>query len=65
MITAQEYKDILKGTDLMNSSANDIGELVFRPFRMCGFVPMNVPLLVGILFSPPTMKHTFFWQWLN
>jgi len=49
----------------MNSSTNDIGEIVSRPFRMCGFVPMNIPILCGILLSAPTMGNTIFFQWVN
>ena len=49
----------------MNSNTNDVGEIVVKPFRMCGFVPMNIPILCGILLSPPTMKNTIFFQWLN
>jgi len=46
--------------ELMYSSTNDTGEIIFRPFRMCGFIPMNVPILCGILLAPPTMKFTAF-----
>lgn len=49
----------------MNASTNDQGELVARPLRMCGFVPINVPILLGIVASPPTMFNTIFFQWLN
>jgi len=65
MITEEERSKIIRGIELMNSSTNDTGELVFKPFRMCGFVPMNVPILCGMLLSPPTMKFTAFFQWLN
>jgi hypothetical protein len=44
----------------MNSSTNDKGELVFTPFRMCGFVPVNIPVLMGIVCSAPTMRNTIF-----
>ena len=49
----------------MNSSTNDIGDIVVKPLRMCGFVPMNIPILAGILLSAPTMRNTIFFQWLN
>lgn len=32
---------------------------------MCGFVPVNIPIVFGILCAPPTMKFTAFFQWLN
>ena len=49
----------------MNASTNDTGQLVFKPFRMCGFVPVNIPILCGIVLSKPTMFNTIFFQWLN
>jgi len=45
----------------MNSSTNDIGELVLRPFRMCGFLPMNIPITIGMILSKPTMFNTALW----
>lgn len=65
MITADEKAKILEGLALAQSSANDKDEVVLRPFRMCGFVPMNVPILFGIILSPPTLKFTAFFQWFN
>lgn len=49
----------------MNSSTNDVGAIVPRVFRMCGFVPVNIPVLCGMLIAPPTMFNTIFFQWLN
>jgi len=57
-ITHDEKAKILNGVDLMNSSTNDVGNIVFKPFRMCGFVPVNIPILCGMLLAPPTMKNT-------
>lgn len=65
MITAEEKAKILEGMALAQSSANDRDEIVFKPFRMCGFVPVNVPILFGIVLAPPTMKYTAFFQWIN
>jgi sideroflexin-5 len=33
--------------------------------RMCAFVPMNVPILFGMLIMPSTTNSTIFWQWFN
>ena len=57
-VTQDEKSSILKGIELSNSSADDKGELVTKPFRMCGFVPMNIPVLCGIVLSKPTMFNT-------
>ena len=57
-ITQAEKDAIFRGIELSNSSANDLGELVLKPFRMCGFVPVNIPILCGIVLSKPTMFNT-------
>tara|TARA_B110001450_G_C17584655_1_gene466444 strand:- start:402 stop:1115 length:714 start_codon:yes stop_codon:yes gene_type:complete len=64
-ITVEEKTKIIRGIELMNASTNDTGQLVFKPFRMCGFVPVNIPILCGIVLSKPTMLNTIFFQWLN
>ena len=33
--------------------------------RTNAFVPTNIPIIVGMLVSPPTQVYTIFWQWLN
>jgi len=64
-ITQEEKQKILRGIELMRASTNDQGELVSRPLRMCGFLPMNVPISCGFFLAPPTMLHTGLWQWIN
>jgi len=64
-ITVEEKTQIMRGVELMNASTNDTGQLVAKPFRMCGFVPVNIPILCGIVLSSPTMFNTIFFQWLN
>ena len=38
----------------------DTNEIVAKPFRMCGYVPCNVPILVGLLI-PQGVAATAFW----
>ena len=33
--------------------------------RMCSFVPVNIPILFGMLLSSPTPLNTIFWQVFN
>jgi len=40
------------------------GELIFPAFRMAAFVPMNVPLVAGML-NAQSVSTTLFWQWAN
>jgi hypothetical protein len=64
-ITQGEKERILRGIELMRASTNDVGELVPKPMRMCGFVPINIPIIMGIMMAPPTMAYTLFFQWIN
>lgn len=32
---------------------------------MCAFVPTNLPIIFGMLMTPPTPLNTAFWQWIN
>lgn len=57
-VTSDERDKIMKGIKIMNSSTNDVGEIVALPFRMCGFVPVNIPILCGVLLAPPTIFNT-------
>ena len=42
----------------------DTGEVIPKPFRMSGYVPFNLPILVGLL-VPQGVAMTAFWQWSN
>lgn len=42
----------------------DTHELIPRSFRFSAFVPVNIPLVVGML-SSTTPAGTIFWQWAN
>ncbi|ETP22632.1 hypothetical protein F441_04132 [Phytophthora nicotianae CJ01A1] len=41
------------------------GETVPALFRLSAFVPVNIPICVGMLLAPPTLGNTIFWQWVN
>ena len=49
----------------MRSSCNDKGELVMKGMRLCGFLPLNVPIISAMFLSAPTMFNTAFWQAVN
>jgi len=42
----------------------DSGQPIFAPFRFSAFVPVNVPMVVGML-TASTPASTIFWQWMN
>jgi len=65
-ITAQEKQEVEEAIDIRNSAViGESGEIIPRAGRMCGFLPFNVPILMGVLLLPPTMKYTIMMQWLN
>jgi hypothetical protein len=64
-VTQQEKESILRGLELWNAHCNDKGELVTRVFRMCGFVPVNVPIIALMMLTKPTLGMTAFSQALN
>ncbi|RLN51302.1 hypothetical protein BBJ29_003060 [Phytophthora kernoviae] len=41
------------------------GETVPVAFRLSAFVPVNIPICVGMLLAPPTLVNTILWQWVN
>lgn len=43
----------------------DTHEKIPALFRMSAFVPANIPIIAGMLMSPPTILNTAFWQWIN
>jgi hypothetical protein len=64
-ISEKEKTDIIRGHYLWGSSCNSDGDLVFKPFRLCGFMPLKVPIYCGIFLTAPTMLNTAIWQWAN
>ncbi|KJE93917.1 sideroflexin-5, variant [Capsaspora owczarzaki ATCC 30864] len=61
-------------TDAQMWEARRIKEAILHPdtnepipavFRMSAFVPANVPIIAGMLMSPPTVLNTVMWQWIN
>merc|ERR1711974_399662 len=43
----------------------DTGEKIMMPFRMSGFVPFGVPIILGMLYPWSSALMPLFWQWLN
>lgn len=43
----------------------DTGERVPAPFRMCAFMPVNLPITAGMLLSPPGGTAQLVWQAVN
>ena len=43
----------------------DTGKPIFWPMRMSSLVPINLPIVFGIIMTRQTPLNTAFWQWLN
>lgn len=66
LLSKGEYAQLQRCENMVNSAVSrETGEEIPRMMRMCAFVPVNVPILFGMLISPPTVANTIFWQWFN
>ena len=43
----------------------DTGEILPWVFRFSSFLPVNIPISFGFIFTRPTPFNTIFWQWIN
>lgn len=59
-------RDLWRAQTIKRSSTNaDTDEIIYQPFRLCGFVTWNMPVLIGLLWPNPSTATVFFWQWMN
>lgn len=69
MFAQKEIRQLRRSKYLVDSAVQELQDgqprIVPRPFRMSAFLPMNTPILAGMILSPPTMFHTVLWQWVN
>jgi hypothetical protein len=66
MLTSSEIATLRKLQTIVNASIHpDTNQPVAWVMRMCAFVPTNIPIIFGILMTPPTRMNIMFWQWLN
>ena len=59
--------DELKVAKIVTSTAihPDTGHLLPWLFRFSSFLPVNIPISFGFIFTAPTPFNTIFWQWIN
>lgn len=66
LLSEVEIARLRKMQTIVNASIHpDTNKPVPWVMRMCAFVPTNLPIIFGMLISPPTPVNTMFWQWLN
>lgn len=62
LLTQRDYSELVKASYIVNSSTSrDTGEEIPRMMRMCAFLPVNIPILFGMLLSTPSVANTVFW----
>ncbi len=65
-MTDQEIADLRKASRIYaNVYHPDTKEKVLAPFRMSWFVPVNMPIIFGMLCMPQTLFNVIFFQWVN
>lgn len=65
-LSEEEQIKLQKAEYLVASSVHPTtGEVIPWPCRTCSFTTTNIPIIFGMLMSPPTPITTAFWQWLN
>ena len=65
-MTEKEFTEFRnKRLILASSTSPDSGAVIPWPMRTCSFVPTNLPIVLGMLSSPPTIAYTVLWQIVN
>jgi tricarboxylate carrier len=65
-LSEQEIKEVLEANKIYNRVYHpDTKEKVLAPFRMSWFVPVNLPIVFGMLCVPQTLLNVVFFQWIN
>jgi len=65
-VLQQGHGKLWEAQRLVRASTNaDTGEIIPIPFRLCGFVTWNMPVLVGLCWPNIGTEGMMFWQWAN
>jgi len=65
-MTLEEIREVRKAQSVVATAVHpDTGEFIPWVMRFSSFIPMNMPIAFGLLFTAPTPMNTIFWQWLN
>lgn len=59
-------KQIRIAKTVISTAVNpDTGKTIFWSMRMSSFLPFNLPIVFGLIITPPTPFNTILWQWIN
>jgi len=66
MLTEEEIEELRHALNITKAAIHpDTNMPIPIPLRMTFFVPSNIPIAMGMVFSPPTVFYTVFWQIIN
>lgn len=65
-LTEAEFLDFQHKKLILTSCVHpDTQQVIPWPMRTSTFVQTNIPIMVGMLLSAPTVRNSIFWQWIN
>lgn len=66
MLTKQQIYDLRVAETVVSTAIHpDTGKMIPWALRFSSFLPMNLPISFGFIFTAPTPFNTIFWQWIN
>lgn len=66
VLNTTSHAELWRAQTIKRASTNaDTSEIIPQPFRLCGFVTWNMPVLVGLVWPNPSTATILFWQWAN
>jgi len=66
LTSKKEIKKLRAAETVISTAIHpDTGKFIPWPMRMSSFIPLNMPILFGLIIAAPTLFNTIFWQWIN
>ena len=65
-LSLDEIRKIRTAQTVVSTAVHpDTGKYIPWLFRFSSFLPVNIPISFGFIFTAPTPFNTIFWQWIN
>ena len=65
-MSAEAVREVRRAQCIVSTAVHpDTKEFIPWAMRFSSFIPMNIPIAFGFLFTAPTPFNTIFFQWLN
>jgi len=66
LLEASEIEELRHATNIVKAAIHpDTQKPIPMPMRITFFIPANLPISLGMIFSAPTMFNTILWQTIN